>query len=122
MFTQFATACALVALALIRAGGAALWLYAAYMSVQYMNEPGIYSLLMDQIPSEERSSASAFTFFVTSACQALASVWMGAGIVRFGYSVMLLVAALFALVATAMFAKLSEQRSAFPHALRSVPS
>ena len=55
-----------------------------YMAVQYMNEPGIFSLLMDQIPPSERSSASASTFFVTYACQAMASA-MGAAIVRFGY-------------------------------------
>ncbi len=85
VLTQIATAAALASLAFIRGGTGAVWLYAAYMAIQYMNEPGIYSLLMDQIPPGERSSASASTFFVTSACQALASAVMGVAIVRFGY-------------------------------------
>ena len=83
VLTQIATAAALASLALIHpgphGGTQAAWVYAAYMAIQYMNEPGIYSLLMDQIPPGERSSASASTFFVTSACQAIASASHGGG-------------------------------------------
>jgi predicted MFS family arabinose efflux permease len=107
VLTQIATAAALASLAFTRGGTGAVWLYAAYMAIQYMNEPGIYSLLMDQIPPEERSSASASTFFVTSACQALASTVMGAAIVRFGYPPALIGIAVLALAATAMFGRLS---------------
>jgi len=105
--TQVATAAALASLALTHHGPPAVWLYAAYMATQYMSEPGIYSLLMDQIPPGERSSASASTFFVTSACQALASAATGAAIVRFGYPGVLLAIALLALAATIMFQRLS---------------
>jgi hypothetical protein len=120
VLTQIATAAALAFLAFIRGSTGAVWLYAAYMAIQYMNEPGIYSLLMDQIPPGERSSASASTFFVTSACQALASAVMGAAIVRFGYPPVLLGIALLALAATAMFGRLSRLRMTVPGALTAV--
>jgi hypothetical protein len=77
------------------------------MALQFMNEPGIYSLLMDQIPPGERSSASASTFFVNNGCQAIASAGMGVAIVRFGYSAALLGIAGLAVAATLLFARLS---------------
>ena len=120
VLTQMATAAALASLALIRGGRGAVWLYAAYMAIQYMNEPGIYSLLMDQIPPGERSNASASTFFVTAACQALASAVMGAAIVRFGSPPVLLGIALLALAATAMFGRLSHAPMAVSDALTAV--
>jgi MFS family permease len=120
VLTQMATAAALASLAFIRGGTGAVWLYATYMAIQYMNEPGIYSLLMGQIPPAERSSASASTFFVTSACQALASAVMGAAIVRFGYPPVLLGIAVLALAATAMFGRLSGSRMTLPAALTAV--
>ena len=120
VLTQIATAAALASLAFIRGASGAVWLYAAYMAIQYMNEPGIYSLLMDQIPPGERSNASASTFFVTSACQALASAVMGAAIVRFGYPPVLLGIALLALAATAMFGRLSRSHMAVSEALTAV--
>jgi MFS family permease len=120
VLTQIATATALASLAFVRGGTGAVWLYAAYMAIQYMNEPGIYSLLMDQIPPGERSSASASTFFVTSACQALASAVMGVAIVRFGYPSVLLGIALLALAATAMFGRLSRSQLTVSAALTAV--
>ncbi len=93
VLTQIATAAALASLAFMHGGTHAVWLYPVYMAIQYMNEPGIFSLLMDQIPPGERSNASASTFFVTSACQAIASAIMGVAIVRFGYPTVLLVIA-----------------------------
>ena len=120
VLTQIATAAALASLAFIRGGAGAVWLYAAYMAIQYMNEPGIYSLLMDEIPPAERSSASASTFFVTSACQALASAVMGVAIVRFGYPPALLGIALLALAATAMFGRLSRSHMTVPEGLTAV--
>jgi hypothetical protein len=84
------------------------------MAIQYMNEPGIFSLLMDQIPPSERRSASASTFFVTSTCQAIASATMGVAIVRFGYPTVLLGIAGLALAATALFGRLSGLHAAVP--------
>jgi MFS family permease len=106
ILTQLATAAALIHPGL-HGGTPALWVYPIYMAMQFMNEPGIYSLLMDQIPPGERSSASASTFFVSNACQATASVAMGAAIVRLGYSATLLGIAGLAVAATLLFARLS---------------
>jgi MFS family permease len=118
ILTQIATAAALASLAWIHPGphGAAhaAWIYAAYMAVQYMNEPGIFSLLMDRIPLSQRSSASASTFFVTSACQAVASATVGAAIVRFGYSAVLLGIAGLAVMATGLFGRLSNPYATVP--------
>jgi hypothetical protein len=82
------------------------------MALQFMNEPGIYSLLMDRIPPGERSGASASTFFVSNACQAMASAAMGVAIVRFGYSAALLGIAGLAVAATLLFARLSGSQAA----------
>ena len=98
VLTQIATAAALASLAFIHGGTLAVWVYPVYMAIQYMNEPGIFSLLMDQIPPGERSNASASTFFVTSACQAIASAIMGVAIVRFGYPAVLLAIAGLAII------------------------
>jgi MFS family permease len=112
--TQIATAAALASMALFRGGAHGVWVYPLYMAVQYMNEPGIFSLLMDQVPAGERSNASASTFFVTSACQATASAVMGVAIVRFGYSTVLLAIAGLAVTATALFARLSDPHATVP--------
>ena len=80
------------------------------MAFQSMNEPGIYSLLMERSPEHERNSASALTFFVSAAAQAIASLAVGAAIVRFGYSAMLGVIAALAVVAAILFRRLSNKR------------
>jgi hypothetical protein len=118
ILTQLATAAALASLALIHpgphGGTPAVWVYPVYMAIQFMNEPGIYSLLMDQIPPSERSGASASTFFVSYACQAIASAAMGAGIFRFGYSAALLAVAGLAVAATLLFGRLSGPHASAP--------
>ena len=114
VLTQIATAAALASLAFIHGGTLAVWVYPVYMAIQYMNEPGIFSLLMDQIPPGERSNASASTFFVTSACQAIASAIMGVAIVRFGYPTVLLAIAGLAITATALFGRLSGPHATVP--------
>jgi len=87
-------------------------IYPVYMATRFMNEPGIYSLLMDQVPPGERSSASACTFFVSNACQAMASAAVGAAIVRFGYSAALLGLAGLAVAAPLLFARASGSHAA----------
>jgi MFS family permease len=118
VLTQIATALALASMALIPRAplGAtpALWIYAVYIAIQYMNEPGIFSLLMEQMPPGERSSASASTFFVTSACQSIASATMGIAIVRFGYPAVLLGVASVAVAATGLFGRLSALPASLP--------
>jgi len=108
MLTQLATAAALVSLASTRTAVPAECVYWIYMGVQYMNEPGIYSLLMDRIPAGERNGASASTFFVNGASQAIASAAMGAAILRFGYSAALSVIGALAVVAAVLFRRLPQ--------------
>jgi MFS family permease len=109
MLTQCATAAALVCLARIHGVTQAAWIYCGYMAVQCMNEPGIYSLLMERTPSEEHNAASASTFFISSIAQAFASAAVGAAIVRFGYSPVLAVLASLALLAALMFLRLARE-------------
>ena len=114
MLTQLATAAALVSLALAHTGFQAASLYWIYMAVQSMNEPGIYSLLMDRIPAVEHNSASAATFFVTGGAQAAASLAMGYAIVRYGYPAALVVVAVLAVVAAIIFGRLPKGRLSVP--------
>jgi predicted MFS family arabinose efflux permease len=118
MLTQLATAAALAALAAVHTAALAACVYWIYMAVQCMNEPGIYSLLMDRVPSAERNRASASTFFVSSGSAAVASAATGAAIVRFGYSYVLAAIATLAVAAAFLFQRLlrTSRSSAAPTA------
>ena len=107
MVTQLATAAGLVWLSVAHSTPVAIYVYWAYMAVQCMNEPGIFSLLMASTPEHQRSRASAATFFVSSASQAVASLVMGAAIVRFGYSYSIAAIAALAVLAAILFRRLS---------------
>ena len=106
MITQLATGAALLALAFSHSETDAAVIFWIYVAVQNMNEPGIYSLLMDCIPAVEHNGASAATFFVGGISSAVASLAMGAAIVRFGYSASMVVAAALAIVAAMVFSRL----------------
>lgn len=85
MYTQLATSAALCYLGVTRGAWVAAAIYLSYTTAQWMSEPGMYSLLMNNVASEERSRAAALNFFVISLVQAIASASAGASIVRFGY-------------------------------------
>ena len=106
MLTQLTTAAMLLALARAHTLAQAAWLYCAYMASQCMNEPGIYSLLMDRVPSNERNAASSYTFFINATSQIVASTAVGFSIVRFGYSAVLCAIASLAVVAALLFWRL----------------
>ena len=100
---QFGTACALAALALSPNGGvAAIW-YAGYMSLQYMSEPGLFSMLMERVRPGERSGASALYFLATSSMGSLSALAAGGAITRFGYPSVLIASAALATVAALLF-------------------
>jgi len=107
MLTQFATAVSLLWLSVVHSAQIATYIYWAYTSVQCMNEPGIFSLLMASTPEHQRSRASAATFFVFSASQAVASLTLGTAIVRFGYSYSIAAIAVLAILAAILFRRLS---------------
>jgi MFS family permease len=100
---QFGTACALAALAFSPNGGmAAIW-YAGFLSLQYMCDPGLFSMLMERVRPGERSGASALYFLVTSLMGSLSALAAGSAITRFGYPSVLITSAGLATVAAVLF-------------------
>jgi MFS family permease len=115
MYTQIAASIALVSLAIVHKPVEAGLLYVGYTAVQWMSEPGMYSMLMDHVPAEERTSASAWNAFVMSSSQAIAAAFAGAAVVRFGYPTLLCITAVIALVAAGAFrVLLSDSRFVLP--------
>jgi len=98
-----ATAAGLGALALQLPGAAAVAAYAAYMSFQWMSEPGLNTMLMDHVKERQRSGASALNYMVAFAAQAIAAFWSGRLIARLGYGTVLMGAALLACGAATLF-------------------
>ena len=80
---------AILLLLLGRRGGVMLPIcfYLTYTAVQFMCGPGIYRLLMDRIPDEERSTASAIQNACGAVCQAASAALTGFLIVHRGYGV-----------------------------------
>jgi predicted MFS family arabinose efflux permease len=100
---QYATALALIALAI---EGGPVWAaagYAAYMMFQYMSEPGLFTLLMEGITEDERSSASAMNFLVGFSGQAIAAAAAGHLLTRFGYPRVMIGAAIICAGAALLF-------------------
>ena len=122
-YAEAAAAIALLWLAFVRQPEAASILYVCYTTFQWMSEPGIYSMLMDQVPVEERSSASAWNALVLSASQALAAACSGVALVRFGYAPVLTAAAgIAALSACSFRVLLRPQALPAPREAHAVPS
>jgi MFS family permease len=111
VFTQVAAAAMLFALASIASPLAATAAYVCFSAFQWMNEPGLYSLLMNMVPAEDRGGASASNSLVMSASQAVAATLAGGAFLRYGYPVVLRGIALIALLAATLFANLLERRT-----------
>ncbi len=84
--------------------------YIAYMSFQYMSDPGTNTLLMNHIDPGQRSGAAALSFLVAFLAQALAATAAGAVVARFGYAPMLMGAAVIAAVAGVLFWRLPQEK------------
>jgi MFS family permease len=111
MLTQLTTAGMLLLLAFAHTYMHAAWLYCAYLAAQYMNEPGIYSLLMDRVAASERNAASSYTSLIGSGSRIMASVAVGYTIVHLGYSAVLGGIAALAVVSALLFYRLSRDAS-----------
>ena len=70
--------------------------YVAYMSFQWMSEPGLTTLLMDRVKERERGGAAALNYLVSFSAQAVASAGAGFLLARHGYGAVLAGAALLA--------------------------
>ncbi len=112
-----ATGCGLGGLAAQPGGGAAL-AYIAYMACQWMSEPGLQTLLMNQVTERERGGASAVSNLVAFSAQALAAWAAGTLVVRSGYGAVLAGAAGLAMAAAGLFQLLLGQRRTRPAARR----
>jgi len=100
---QIATSVFLVLIGVTNIVSAAVVLYLAYNAMQFMCSPGIYHLLMDRIPEEERSTASALQNLCGALCQAGTAAISGSCIVMFGYPPLLVANAASALVSALLF-------------------
>jgi hypothetical protein len=77
--------------------------YAAYMAFQWMSEPGLNTLLMNQVDERERGGASALAYLVAFGAQAVAAYAGGQLLERFGFGPVLAGAAALAALAAAGF-------------------
>jgi len=83
---QLATGAALLILCRAHSVAGAIASYLGFMSVQFMSGPGIYTLLMNQLPDEERGAASAVQNITGSLSNAAAAVVTGGMLVKYGYA------------------------------------
>jgi predicted MFS family arabinose efflux permease len=100
---QLATAIALACVGAAPAASAAALAYLTGMAFQWMSEPGLNTLLMNQVEAPQRSGASAMNVFIVFGCQAVAAAGAGVVITRFGYPVMLGIAATLAAGSALLF-------------------
>lgn len=114
VFTQLAAATFLCVLASIHSPLAAILGYMAFAAFQWMNEPGLYSLLMDRVSPEQREGAAASNSLVISAASALAAMLAGAAFAKFGYPASMFTIAAIAVVAAVLFWRLVGSRSPEP--------
>jgi predicted MFS family arabinose efflux permease len=77
--------------------------YVSYMSFQWMSEPGMNTVLMNNVAEEARAGASALNYLVMFSAQALAAGAAGWAIARSGYPPVLAAAGSLALVAGGLF-------------------
>jgi MFS family permease len=98
-----ACAMALGALALVPAQNPASVLFVVYTGFLWMSEPGLYSLLMSNVPYAEQPGASALNSLVTSVVQAVAVAIAGFSFSRFGYPPVVAVVTGVTIVAAASF-------------------
>ncbi len=120
VFTQVATAVLLLMIAFTAHPLAAAIVYVFFSAFQWMNEPGIYSLLMNMVPAEDRSGAAASNSLVMSGSQVIASTLAGSAYARYGYPAALRGIALVALLAASFFKSLQERRQQESSALKNV--
>jgi len=102
-YAQVATAISLACLASASGPSAASALFIGYVAFQWMCEPAIFTVLMNHVEFQDRAGASALTFLVINASQAIASVVAGASYVRFGYPAVIAGTAVVGLAAATLF-------------------
>lgn len=101
---QSAMAVCFLLLASSNHSGVASSVYIALTAAQWMNEPGIYSMLMKLVPEEHRGGASASMSLTLSSSQLVAAAAAGWAFKNVGYPPTFCVIALAAIAAAIVFA------------------
>jgi predicted MFS family arabinose efflux permease len=110
VFTAIGTAAMLLLLA-VGPPPLAVGCYLACLTLQYMNEPSLFALLMNRVSEVQRSGASSLMFITMSIAGTVAAAVAGGAIVRLGYSTCLFVAAIIAVIAALLFSRVPDLAS-----------
>ncbi len=109
--TQLTAAMMLATMASVHRQPLAIAFYLAFAASQWMSSPGLYSLLMNETPDAERSTAAASTMFANSLVSSATTAGAGILFTQFGYSRVLLgLAGLAAVVALLCRLVLTEKK------------
>jgi predicted MFS family arabinose efflux permease len=106
----------LLGLSRVTGQSGAIGVYVLLTCVQWMSGAGIFSLLMDRTPQQNRSYAAALHNVVNLAGQASSAALAGKAFERFGYSSPLALNAGFAVLAAALLFFLLREKGPLPRA------
>lgn len=109
---QMATAACFLLLAITAHPMAASMIYVGLTGMQYMGEPGIYSLIMQIVPEESRAGASASMALVLGAAQLVAAAAAGWTFTNLGYPRTLGMIGIIALIAGCLFKAVAHAETA----------
>lgn len=102
-FMQVAAGLSLLGLASTSGVAAATGVYVAFIALQWMSEPGMYSVLMKPVPPSQMGAAAALNMMAIMLAQVIAAPVSGMLIARFGYPLVVRSAALLAVVSGVVF-------------------
>jgi predicted MFS family arabinose efflux permease len=111
LFTQLGTAVMLLLLSSTVHPSSVTVFYIFFCAFQWMNEPGLYSLLMNSVAPADRESASASNSFVISSAQAIAAAMFGSAFAHYGYPGVIRVIAGIAIFAAILFSNLERSKA-----------
>jgi predicted MFS family arabinose efflux permease len=109
--SQLVAAVVLALLAGAHHAQSAIAFYLIFSAAQWMSSPGLYNLLMSEMPDAERSAAAAMTLFLNALAGAAATALAGVLFTRFGYPRVLLGIAALALGVSLLFRALFARRA-----------
>ena len=101
--TQLLTAITLGCLAATQNTQFAVALYLVFYGMQWMSSPGLYNMLMSNVPEEQQSSASSITLFCNALVGAGSTACAGILFTKFGYPSVLTGIGLLAILAATAF-------------------
>jgi MFS family permease len=116
--TQVLSGITLVCLAGTQSAEMAVAVYLSFVGVQFMSSPGLYTLLMNNVPEDEQSAASSMTLFCNALVGAGATALAGILFTRFGYPPVLAGIGAVAVLAAMLFFFLVGPASRRKHAMQ----